>query len=79
MARQFFRPDCPGCSRVGKAGLKIPFFGQGYGTQILALFLLAVIAILGMSERISSDAIAGVLGAIAGYIFGTTVGARRDD
>ena len=62
-----------------KSGLKIPFFGQGYGSQILALFLLAVIAILGMSERISSDAIAGVLGAIAGYIFGTTVGARRDD
>ena len=62
-----------------KGGLKIPFFGQGYGSQILALFLLAVIAILGMSERISSDAIAGVLGAIAGYIFGTTVGARRDD
>ena len=62
-----------------KGGLKIPFFGQGYGSQILALFLLAVIAILGMSERISSDAIAGVLGAIAGYIFGSTVGARRDD
>ncbi len=62
-----------------KGGLKIPFFGQGYGSQILALFLLAVIAILGMSERISSDAIAGVLGAIAGYIFGTTVGARRDE
>ncbi len=62
-----------------KGGLKIPFFGQGYGSQILALFLLAVIAILGMSERISSDAIAGVLGAIAGYIFGTTVGSRRDD
>jgi hypothetical protein len=52
---------------------------QGYGSQILALFLLAVIAILGMSERISSDALAGVLGAIVGYIFGTAVGARRDD
>jgi hypothetical protein len=66
-------------SESEKGGLKIPFFGHGYGSQILALFLLAVIAILGMSERISSDAIAGVLGAIAGYIFGTTVGARRDD
>jgi hypothetical protein len=52
---------------------------QGYGSQILALFLLAVIAILGMSERISSDALAGVLGAIVRYNFGTTVGARRDD
>ena len=55
----------------------IPFFGEGYGTQVLAILLLASIVVLAITGRISDGTLATLLGALAGYIFGTTVGARR--
>jgi hypothetical protein len=55
----------------------IPYFGEGYGTQVLAILLLASIVVLAVTGRISDGTLATLLGALAGYIFGTTVGARR--
>jgi hypothetical protein len=52
--------------------IELPFVGQGYGTLMLAIVIILALIVLGMEDVISGEAIAPILGAIAGYIFGVT-------
>jgi hypothetical protein len=48
----------------------IPFVGANWGSLVLAVVLLVVVALLGLEEVLSGEAVATILGALAGYIFG---------
>jgi len=54
-----------------QAGRKIdlPVFGRGYGTIAIAIVILAIVLIMGLSHDLDSAAIATLLGALVGYIF----------
>jgi hypothetical protein len=56
--------------------LELPWVGAGYGSLIVAITILGTITILGYSEILSGEAIATILGALAGYLFGNFNGNR---
>jgi hypothetical protein len=52
--------------------IDIPYVGQGYGTLMLAIVIIVALIVLGVEGVLTGEAIAPILGAIAGYIFGVT-------
>jgi hypothetical protein len=55
---------------------QLPFIGEGYGSIVGAILLLAVIVVLAATRAIDADIIGVLLGSIAGYLFG--VGINRN-
>ena len=47
----------------------LPFIGVGYGTLVLAIVLLTLVAVLGLNDVLSGDVVATLFGTLAGYIF----------
>ena len=45
-------------------------FGQSEFQQITVILVLLTILLVGMSGNINGEALAGLLGAVAGYVFG---------
>jgi hypothetical protein len=58
-------------------GVDIPFVGEGYGTVIVAVVLVALAAVLGLLDVLDSSAVATLFGAVAGYIFFTAGAASQ--
>lgn len=52
---------------------KLPFIGEGYGSIVGAILLLAVVVVLAATRAIDADIIGVLLGSIAGYLFGVGV------
>lgn len=50
-------------------GTKVPFPGEGYGSVIIAIVLLAFATVLGLVDILDGSALATLFGAVAGYIF----------
>ncbi len=50
-------------------GVDLPFVGEGYGTVIVAVVLVALATVLGLLDVLDSSAVATLFGAVAGYIF----------
>lgn len=50
--------------------VELPFFGEGYGSIGIAIIVLGLVLILGLTQVLSGEAIATILGALVGYIFG---------
>ena len=50
-------------------GVDIPFVGEGYGTVIVAVVLVALATVLSLLAVLDSSAVATLFGAVAGYIF----------
>jgi hypothetical protein len=51
----------------------LPFIGEGYGSVVGAILLLAVVVVLAATRAIDADIIGVLLGSIAGYLFGVGV------
>lgn len=51
----------------------LPFIGEGYGSIVGAILLLAVVVVLAAARAIDADVIGVLLGSIAGYLFGVGV------
>ena len=47
----------------------LPFVGEGYGAVVIAIVILALASVLALMDKFSSDAVATLFGAVAGYIF----------
>lgn len=47
----------------------LPFVGEGYGSILVAVAILALASVLALMGKLSSDAVATLFGAVAGYIF----------
>lgn len=54
--------------------LTIPWVGAGYGSILISVIVVGVLLILGLTEVLEGDAIAPILGALIGYIFGKSAG-----
>ncbi len=50
--------------------LDIPWVGAGYGATIIAVIILGIATILGFTGILTGEAVATILGTLAGYIFG---------
>jgi hypothetical protein len=50
--------------------LDIPWVGAGYGATIIAVIILGIATILGFTGILTGEAVATILGALAGYVFG---------
>jgi hypothetical protein len=48
----------------------LPFIGEGYGTIVIAIILIAAVIILAFRGILGGEAVAGILGALVSYIFG---------
>lgn len=51
----------------------LPFIGEGYGSIVGAILLLAVIVVLAATRAIDADVVGVLLGSLAGYLFGVGV------
>lgn len=56
--------------------LSLPFIGQGFGSIISAIVLIAALVVLATTRAIDADVVGVVLGALAGYLFGVGIGNR---
>jgi len=54
-------------------GPMLPFIGEGYGSIVGAILLLAVVVVLATTRAIDADIIGVLLGSIAGYLFGVGI------
>jgi hypothetical protein len=52
---------------------KLPFIGEGYGSIVGAILLLAVVVVLAATRAIDADIVGVLLGSIAGYLFGVGI------
>ena len=52
----------------------LPFIGQGFGSIISAIVLIAALVVLASTRAIDADVVGVVLGALAGYLFGVGMG-----
>ena len=48
---------------------KVAFVGAGWGTIILAVLIVTIAGVLSLAGELASEAVAALLGALAGYIF----------
>lgn len=47
----------------------LPFVGKGFGSLVVAVFVAALVAVLGLLKVIGSEAVATLYGALLGYVF----------
>jgi len=52
----------------------LPFIGQGFGSIISAIVLIAALVVLASTRAIDADVVGVVLGSLAGYLFGVGIG-----
>jgi hypothetical protein len=52
-----------------KSKTTLPFVGDGYGTVLIAIVLLTFASVLALMDKLSTDAVATLFGAVAGYLF----------
>jgi hypothetical protein len=64
--------------RGAQSGLSLFFSTQGYGTIVIAVFVAGVAAALASMKIIGGQAIAGLLGALLGYIFTSSRGSGEN-
>jgi hypothetical protein len=50
--------------------------GQGYGSVVIAVVVLTVVAWLGLAQVLNGQAVATVLGGLVGYVFGANIPGR---
>ena len=55
-------------------GTTLPFVGAGFGSVLAAVIIAVLITILGIARVLGPEAIASLLGTLAGYLFGLRVG-----
>jgi hypothetical protein len=55
----------------------LPFIGQGYGSLVGAVILIAALVVLAATRAIDADVVGVILGALAGYLFGVGVNQRN--
>jgi hypothetical protein len=51
------------------AGPRLAWVGEGYGTILIAVTVVATVTVLGLLDVLDSSALAGLFGALVGYIF----------
>jgi hypothetical protein len=56
------------------SGTKLPFVGGGWGSIIAAVVIAVLVAVLGVARVLGAEAIASLLGTLAGYLFGLRAG-----
>lgn len=56
----------------------LPFVGRGYGSLVIAIFVAALIGVLGLVEVLGSEAVATLFGTLLGYIFAKAVQSNGD-
>jgi hypothetical protein len=54
----------------------LPFIGQGFGSIISAIVIVAALVVLAATRAIDADVVGVVLGALAGYLFGVGVASK---
>jgi hypothetical protein len=55
---------------VGNGATQLPFVGAGWGSIVVALVIAVLVAALGLVRILDGQAIAGLYGTLAGYLFG---------
>jgi hypothetical protein len=58
---------------VGDEPPSLPFIGQGYGSLVGAVVLIAALVVLATTRAVDADVVGVILGALAGYLFGVGV------
>jgi hypothetical protein len=48
----------------------LPFIGPGWGSIVVSVVIAVVVAALGLASVLDGQAIAGLYGALVGYLFG---------
>ena len=61
---------------AGDALPDLPFIGQGFGSIISAIVIVAALVVLAATRAIDAEVVGVVLGALAGYLFGVGVASR---
>lgn len=51
----------------------LPFIGQGYGSLVGAVVLIAALVVLATTRAVDADVVGVILGALAGYLFGVGI------
>ena len=64
-------------SLVGSDGGVLPVVAQGFGSIIVALVLMIILVVLGLSGVLSGEAIATIVGALVGYVFGVNASSTQ--
>lgn len=62
---------------AGEALPNLPFIGQGYGSLVGAVVLIAALVVLATTRAIDADVVGVILGALAGYLFGVGLNQGR--
>jgi hypothetical protein len=55
----------------------LPFIGQGFGSIVGAIVLIAALVVLAATRAIDADVVGVILGTLAGYLFGVVVAQAR--
>ena len=58
--------------------VELPFIGQGYGAIAISIVLIAAVVVLGISNVLTGEGVATLLGGLLGYIFGVGVASNTN-
>ena len=58
--------------------VELPFIGQGYGAIAISVVLIAAVVVLGISNVLTGEGVATLLGGLLGYIFGVGVASNSN-
>jgi hypothetical protein len=58
-----------------ESAITLPFIGPGWGSIVVSIVIAVVVAALGLAGILDGQAIAGLYGALVGYLFGVRTGA----
>jgi hypothetical protein len=53
--------------------VELPFIGRGYGAIVISVILITAVVILGITNVLSGQGVAALIGGLLGYIFGVGV------
>jgi hypothetical protein len=56
----------------------LPFIGQGYGSIVGAVIIVAALVVLAATRAIDADVVGVILGALTGYLFGAGITRNQD-
>ena len=58
--------------------VELPFVGHGYGAIAISVILIAAVVVLGISNVLTGEGVATLLGGLLGYIFGVGVASNAN-
>ena len=53
-------------------GVDLPFIGRGFGSILIVIILVAAVIVLALAGVLTGEAVAPIIAALAGYIFGAS-------